>query len=163
MNGASSQVDTREAILIELEAVLGTLPGLKGVYRNQFDFPNEALPVAFLLDGSEELAMDVPVPTRKSVLMPPAIFALRPEIYVALARRDTTANTHIKGVYDPVGPEISAYRMMILDAVKTDQTLIQLLTTSGQITFLGSQTDMQGGATLWGRLQMLFEFRYVLF
>ena len=36
--------------------------------------------------------------------------------------------------------------MMILDAVRTDQPLISLLTTSGQITFLGSQTDMQGGA-----------------
>jgi hypothetical protein len=50
---------------------------------------------------------------------------------------------------------------MILDAVRTDQPLISLLTTSGQITFLGSQTDMQGGATC-GALQMLFEFRYLL-
>lgn len=160
-NGSPSHVDTREAILTRLEEILATLPGLKGAYRNQFDFPNEALPVAFVLDGSEELTMEVP--PQKSVLMPPAIFALRPEIYVALERRDTTANTTIKGVYDPVGPEISAYRMMILQAVRYDQPLISLLTTSGQITFLGSQTDMQGGATLWGRLQMLFEFRYVLF
>ena len=160
-NGGSSEIDTREAILLRLEAILGTLPGLKGVYRNQFDFPNEALPVAFLLDGSEELTMDVP--PQKSVLMPPAIFVLRPEIYVALERRDTPDNTTIKGVYDPVGPEISAYRMMVLQAVRYDQPLISLLTTSGQITYLGSQTDMQGGATMWGRLQMLFEFRYVLF
>jgi hypothetical protein len=160
-NGASSQADTREEILTRLEEILGALPGLKGVYRNQFDFPNEALPVAYLLDGSEELAMEVP--PQKSVLMPPAIFTLRPEIYVALERRDTPANTTIKGVYNPVGPELSAYRMMVLQAVRYDQPLLQLLTTSGQITFMGSQTDMQGGATLWGRLQMLFEFRYVLF
>jgi hypothetical protein len=52
---------------------------------------------------------------------------------------------------------------MILHAVRTDQPLSQLLTTSGQITYLGSQTDMQGGATVWGKLQMLFELRYLLF
>jgi hypothetical protein len=160
MNGSPSQFDAREAILTRLEEILGTLPGLNGAYRNQVDFPNEALPVAYLLDGSEELTMEVP--PQKSVLMPPAIFALRPEIYVVLARRDTPANTTVKGVYDPIGPAISAYRMMILDAVTSDQTLISLLTTSGQITFLGSQTDMQGGATVWGKLQMLFELRYLL-
>jgi hypothetical protein len=155
-----SNGDTREAILVRLEEILGTLPGLNGAFRNQVDFPNEALPVAYLLDGSEELTMEVP--PNKTVLMPPAIFALRPEIYVVLARRDTSANTTVKGVYDPIGPAVSAYRMLILDAVRTDQPLISLLTTEGQITFLGSQTDMQGGATVWGRLQMLFEFRYLL-
>jgi hypothetical protein len=163
MNGSPSQADTREEILVRLLEILASLPDLNGAYRNQVDFPNDALPVAYLLDGSEELAMDVPVPTRKSVLMPPAIFALRPEIYVVLERRDTSANTTVKGVYAPIGPAISAYRMLILDAVTGDQTLQALLTTSGQITFLGSQTDMQGGATVWGRLQMLFELRYVLF
>jgi hypothetical protein len=38
------------------------------------------------------------VPPNKSVLMPPALFALRPEIYVVLERRDTSANTTVKGL-----------------------------------------------------------------
>ena len=101
-NGASSQADTREAILVRLEEILGTIPGLNGAYRNQVDFPNEALPVAYLLDGSEELAMEVP--PMKSVLMPPAIFAFRPEIYVVLAQRDTKANTHGQGRLRPYRP-----------------------------------------------------------
>ena len=155
MNG-----DTREAILVRLEEILAEIPGLNGAYRNQVDFPNEALPVAYLLDGSEELTMEVP--PNKTLYMPPAIFALRPEIYVVLAQRDTKANTTVKGVFDPIGPAISAYRMLILDAVRTDQQLLSLLTTSGQVTFLGSQTDMQGGATVQGKLQMLFELRYLL-
>lgn len=152
--------DTREAILVRLEQLLGGLTGLKGAYRNRVDFENVDLPVAFLLDGSEELAMEPP--PMKSVLMPPSIFSLKPEIYVVLERRDTSANDTIKGVYAPIGPAVSAYRMLILDLIRNDQTLISLLTTSGQITFLGSQTDMQNGATVWGRLQMLFEFRYLL-
>lgn len=161
MNGSPSPADTREEILVRLLEILASLPNLNGAYRNQVDFQNNELPVAYLLDGSEELTMEVP--PNKTLLMPPAIFALRPEIYVVLERRDTSANTTVRGVYAPIGPAISAYRMLILDAVTGDQTLQELLTTSGQITFLGSQTDMQGGATVWGKLQMLFELRYLLF
>jgi len=157
----STSFDTREAILVRLLEILATLPNLKGAYRNQVDFQNEDLPVAYLLDGAEEGTQEVQ--PMKSVLMPPSIVALKPEIYIVLARRDTSTNTTVKGIYDPIGPAVSAYRMMVLDAVRNDQTLLSLLTTSGQITFLGSQTDMQGGATVWGRLQMLFEFRYLLY
>jgi len=162
--------DTREDILVRLEELLGEVSGIVTVWRNRGGFPSNKTgeppvrPAVILLDGTESLTMDVQ--SNKSVKMTPAIFSLKPQIFVVLELRDDVTNMTLNGVDDPIGPELSDWRMKIKTAVENDPTLLSLLTTSGQIAYLGCDTDMQTGSTigaLGAHMQFHYEFRYVLF
>jgi hypothetical protein len=155
--------DVPEQILDRLEALLASMSGLTGCWRDRGDMESADLPAALLLDGGEELLMDVP-PT-KSVYMPPAIFALRPQIFIMMKERDDTSNLTLNGVSAPIGAEISFWRSAVLNAVVNDADLISILggpRSAGQIVYQGFETDMQSGGLMIGRLQMKFEFRYLL-
>jgi hypothetical protein len=158
--------DTREQIIVQLVTLLANVSGLLGVYRNRSQLPDDLRPAAIVLDGNEK--QTTLIAPQKTVKMPPAIMALRPQIFVLLPIRTDQANTIVNGVFDPVGPELSQYRIQVLDAVINDPTLINLVggpRGNGQIEYLGCDTDMQTGmaiGTLGAELQMHFEFRYVL-
>jgi hypothetical protein len=155
--------DVVEQILERLEALLGSMSGLNGCWRDRGDMESADLPAALLLDGGEELLMDVP--PMKSVSMPPAIFALRPQIFILMKERDDASNMTLNGIANPIGAEISFWRMAILNAVVNDPTLISIIggqRGAGQIVYRGCDTDMQSGGLMIGRLQMNFEFRYLL-
>ena len=152
--------DTREAILERLETVLGNVTGITAVYRDRGEMPIEKLPAAVLLDGSEIIAQQVP--PMKSVRMPPAMFTLVPQVFVVLKPRDDMTNTTLDGIDAPIGPELSAYRLQIMDAVINDPTLLGLVGSNGQILYRGCDTDMQSGSSMIGQLQMHFEFTYTL-
>lgn len=160
-------VGTREQILERIVALLGTVPGIRNAVRDRAQFADvagsatdaEVFPAAVLLDGGEELMQTI-VP-QKSVLMPAAIFRMRPEIYVLLRQRDDATNLTLDGQPAPVGPELTAWRDAVLAALINDPTLLDLLTTSGQIVYRGCQTDMASGRTLIGQLQLYIDFHYV--
>jgi hypothetical protein len=132
-------------------------------WRDRGQLDDDQLPAAYLLDGTEDIAMDVLVSTRKSVKMPPAIFAMHPQIWVVVKQRDRLDNLTIDGQPAAIGPELSAWRLAVRERVENDAGLLSLLTTSGQITFLGSETDMRSGGLMRGHLQMKYEFRFPLF
>ena len=145
------------------------MPGIRNYARNRAQFADvagsvedaEVFPAAVLLDGSEDMLSSV-VP-QKSVLMPPALMRLRPEIYVLLRQRDDATNLTLDGQPAPVGPELTAWRDAVLSALINDPTLLDLLTTSGQIVYRGCITDMASGRTLLGQIQILIDFHYVWF
>lgn len=151
--------DTRESILDRLTTLLGTVEGITGAYRDRADVPEEKLPAAVVLDGVEKITQAI-VPN-KSVRMPPAIFTLSPQIFVVLKPRDDMTNMTLDGIANPIGPELSSYRMKVIDAVVNDPTLLSLVGSNGQILYRGCDTDMQSGSTVVGQLQMHFEFNYV--
>jgi hypothetical protein len=151
--------DIREAILARLETVLGNITGITAVYRDRGEMPIEKLPAAILLDGSEVVAQQVE--PNKFVRMPPAIFTLMPQVFVVLKPRDDLTNNTLDGIESPIGPELSAYRIQVIDAVVNDPTLLTLVGSNGQILYRGCDTDMQSGSSMIGQLQMHFQFNYV--
>lgn len=152
--------DTREAILTQLEILLGDVSGIKNVFRDRIELQREELPALVLLDG-RELPMSQ-IPYLKRVKMPPALFKIETQIWLALVPRDDITNATLDGVPAPIGPELSAYRMKILDAVINDPTLVAILTTTGQMEYRGHETDMAVGSTAVGNMMMRFDFTYVL-
>ena len=160
-------VGTREQILDRVLAVLGSISGVRDCARNRADYTDDNLPAIILLDGAETMLS--PIVPQKSVLMPPALMRLRPEIFVILPKRDDVTNATVDGVPAPVGPELSFWRDAVLSALINDAALVGdggrtsggLLTTSGQIVYQGCSTDMASGRTLWGQLQVFIDFHYV--
>ena len=155
--------DIREEILVHLVALMATVPGITAVYRNRGELPKEKLPGAVVLDGSEDLRSNIG--GKSFVQMPPAVFTIKPYIYIVLQMRDDITNETVDGVSHPVGPAISAFRMFTLNAVLNDPTLIALCGPNGQIEYRGCETDMQPGApigSLGGQIQMKFTISYTL-
>jgi len=152
---------SREDILARIEALLGSISGIGGVWRNRGDFTNPELPVAVLLDGEEELDPSEDIQRMKFGRMPSARMILKPDILIIARQRDTVSNQTLAGSPAPIGPELSSWRDKVLAAVINDQTLLSLLTPTGQIVYRGCETDMQFGGSLLGRLLLHIEFTYV--
>lgn len=153
--------DTREDILVRLQAILATVPGVVSSWRNRGELQRGDLPAAILLDGREELLDRNALITLKSRQMPPALMVLQPQIFVVLAPRDTVENLVLDNVSAPIGPEISAFRAQVIDRVTNDPTLMTILGPVSQIVYLGCETDMQTGSAIAGEIQFRFEFIYV--
>jgi hypothetical protein len=150
---------TREQILTQIEAVLASISGVATCARNRGLLTTDETPAIILLDGREDIVSTV-VP-QKTVRMPPAIFRLQPQIFAILTQRDDATNTTVNGVFRPIGPEISYWRDAVLGALINDPTLLEMITTTGQIVFRGMETDMQTGGTIQGQLRLLIDFHYV--
>jgi hypothetical protein len=155
-------VASREDILNQIEITLASISGVKTCARDRGLLDEDEKPAIILLDGREDIAQ-TDVVRHKSVRMPPAIFRLQPQIFVVLPQRDTTMNTTLNGLPAPIGPELSAWRDLILGALINDPTLVGLLGSEGQITYQGHETDMQTGRTLLGAMQLFVHFHYVWF
>jgi hypothetical protein len=160
--------DTREAILEQLQTLLSGVSGIAGVYRDRGDFSTMELPAIILLDGEEDNTMADEAVRNKSVRFPGGIINLKPHIVVVPQPRSDATNLTLDGpngtvVAAPIGPEISQWRMSVRAAIENDPTLISILGPSGQITYLGSYTDMDPESmTLFGRLLVRYSFRYWL-
>jgi hypothetical protein len=161
--------DYREAILEQLQTLLSGVSGIAGVYRDRGDLSTMELPAIILLDGSEENTMAEEAVRNKSRGWPGGIVNLKPDIIVVLQPRSDASNTTIDGPNgvlipaSPIGPEISQWRMSVRAAIENDPTLLSFLSPQGQITYLGSDTDMYTDSpTLQGRLLIRYSFRYWL-
>lgn len=152
--------DVAELLKARTEVVLATVPGLAtkvvggapSVWRNRADIPPEECPAIILLDGSEARGTSA----RGRGSMPHAVMFWRPQIWIALRERETPANVG-------VGPELSAFRVNILKALKQDAEhgeLGVLMGENGEIEFLGYETDMAIGSDLIGNMVLSLSISY---
>lgn len=156
--------DTREAILEQMQTLLGTISGIKSVWRDRGQIPLDTdLPAIILLDGREHPAMDIR--SQKSVHDAPKIMEMWPQIVMVPFPRDSEANLTVEEVPAPIGPEMSSWLLKIRTAVINDPTLTTIIGGSrgpGQIIYEGCTTDMEQGASMVGGMLIKFCIRYVL-
>lgn len=150
--------DKRETILRRMLTILGTVSGpavvegAPSIFRNRGEVPEDKLPALVLLDGRE--AIKIPTNSRGGALAP-MILTLEPQVFVVLKPREDVNN-------DGIGEELSGYRMRLLKAFTTDDELLALLGSNGEILYLGHETDMQTGNSMLGQMQLMFTLTYVL-
>lgn len=156
--------DRREEILAYLMILLHQVTPLTGIWRNRGAFNADDLPVAVLLDGTEEILTEIK--GLQLTQMPVALFTLLPEIFIILKPRADESNltVNINGVLTPapIGPELSAYRSKVIKVLTTDTNLYTMLGPDGQVEYRGSETDMRTANTLQGMMLMHFALSYVL-
>ena len=149
--------DRREAILAQLEVILGSLPAdvapFAAVYRNRGELKETLRPAVVLLDGTETTVKDFP--SNRGGRMAPHLIELRPQVFAVMKKRELDKVSEY-------GPELSSYRMAILRALFSDGTLNGLIGTNGRIAYRGALTDMQTGSTLQGELQLNLAITYLL-
>jgi hypothetical protein len=161
-------LDRREAILQRLLAIGSGLSGMLSSWRNHGPAMTGLLgvprPAFFLYDGDTELTQDLL--HHKSVLMPPTIWKMSPQLAVLLVSRDAVDNLTVDMVPSPVGPEVSSWFNIVHGAVTNDSALIDLLTPNGQLTLRSMETDLQIGRAVGANgawLVLNYEFHYPLF
>jgi len=152
--------DRREDILARLQVVLGGVPNVRGVWRDRGVLKQSMAPAILLLDGNE--TRQTRVEGRGHTQMPPAVFTLKPQIAILLPPRDTVQNLTLGGVPQPIGPDLSAYRVAIIAAVLNDEQIIWMCEPNG-LTYDGFTTDMRVGQELgafgpW--MLFMFSFNY---
>lgn len=156
--------DTREAILSRLQVILEGVPSVVGVWRDRGVLPRIDAPAIIMLDGTERRLTSFTA--RDGVSMPPAIFQLKPQVAIVLPQRDTVQNLTLGGGALPIGPALSAYRVLIVSAVLGDQDLINIATNaSGQISYDGFDSDFKTGDDIgaFGAFLIFnFSFSYVV-
>ncbi|MBZ9705382.1 hypothetical protein LB543_01390 [Mesorhizobium sp. ESP7-2] len=141
-------MDVREAILVRLVEIAGTIDGIKTVYRNNNRPPEANLPAVLVLDGDEvgdenDSVSRGPMSPRRMVMTPQTLIVL-PE-----AAKD-------------VGTVINGYRVKLIKAVATDATLIALTTNRLGARLHSSQSSLAWGRSLLGEMGVQFAIPYVL-
>lgn len=161
-------LDRREAILVRMLELGGSLSGIASAHRNHG--PNETgtfgvpRPTFLLYDGDTRLTQEVRVHKRPN--MPPTIWMMDPEIIVLLPNRDNIDNLFLDGQSAPVGPELSAWIALVNSTITNDPQLVDLVTTQGDFYLSSVETDMKVGRNVgafgaW--LLMRYQFYYPLF
>jgi len=151
--------DVRDLALKRVFTILGTL-GFVTTWRNRADIEplnpetkQPQLPAAVLLDWKENRR----VSTRGKALgtqFPPTLMDLTPEIWVVLMPKENQTN-------EEIDQEITTWRRNIVVAIRDDDSLIALLGNSGEIEYLGMETDMQSGGPMEGSIRFDFSFSYM--
>jgi hypothetical protein len=150
-------IDKREMILQRMLAILQGIAAAvttdaPTVFRNRGEVPAEKLPALVMLDGRETIAIPA---TGKGGIKVPTVFTLQPQVFVVLKPTPDSSN-------EGIGETMSAYRMKLLKAFSSDDTLFALLGSNGEIQYSTLETDMQTGSTLLGQFQMMLTLTYVL-
>jgi hypothetical protein len=151
--------DRREAILAQVEVILGSLPAgvapFVSIYRNRGELKEAMRPAVVLLDGTETTVQTYNTTRTQGSRMAPHLIELRPQIFAVMKKRELE-------LAHEYGPELSSYRMAILRALFSDPTLNGLIGTNGRIEYRGALTDMQTGSTFQGELQINLAITYLL-
>ena len=148
-------LDKREAILLRMLAILETITnGAEPifVFRNRGEVPPDKYPALILLDGGESFKNSTS--TRGGILAP-TVYNLNPQVFVLLKASYTVNN-------DNVGPALSSWRMKLLRAFASDDSLFAMLGSNGEMQYLGHETDMQTGSLMIGQMLMQFSLSYTL-
>jgi len=155
--------DRREEIIVRSEALLNTL-GAASVWRDRGEITDTEveeqivrLPALVVLDG-----IQVPYqPTKGKGLRAPTYLTLIPQFWIVLKPRDDLANLMLAGQKNPIGPELSAWRIKLLRALYYDEALNGMVTSEDGITYLGDETDMQTGGLMLGQMKIDIGFTYL--
>jgi len=150
------------AQMIEL---LGAVQGVKGVFRDRADLPpQDKTPGILYLDSAEKIKTELA--GGNFTAMPTAVFTIRPQIFLVLTLRTDADNTLLPdGTVLPVADELQSFRVKILSAIITDDTLAALIGDNGSVVYEGYDTDMRSGDTmgsLGATMQLHLAISYVL-
>lgn len=146
----------REAILAQIMNILHTVPDVRSVLRNKAAVTNDARPALYLLDG-DEVNPNPDTGTNRGRGPSPAhpyILNMLPQIHVALEDRMTEGNKD-------VGPDLNKLLEEIQHRITHDQTLKDLVTSNGDIVYLGLQSDLGVGRTMSGQYQINWRIQYL--
>jgi hypothetical protein len=157
---AAITLATREQILNQVFTLLQAVAGDVPVYRNRKDVLDIVRPAVVLLDGTEK-NISPDQESIKTVRLPAALVCMNPQIFVLLKERDNAMNNSVGSVAAPIGAELNAWIDAIRGTLANDPTLLGMLTSTGQVIYRGSWTDMQTGSTLVGELRMFIDLIYV--
>lgn len=141
-------VDTREAILSRLFAVIGTVAAVAAVGRNVEDVPGLARPAIILRDGAEDF-FDKPETERRSRVQR---MQMTPGLMI-LAGADSSS----------VGFLLNTLRARLIVAVVGDAELWGLVSQrNGEIRYGGCERLPASPESKEGRMEVSFALTYVL-
>jgi len=145
--------DVREDILARLLEVVGTLPNIRSVHRNNIDLIEAELPAVIVLDGDEESDGASDVSMKQSHR--PYNVQMTPGIVVQVQDDNVV-----------LGSIVTTFRRELIKRVLTDTELEQIVKTgrygNGAIRYLGCQTDVGWTRTGYAALTAQFMFKYSL-
>lgn len=145
----------REPILARMFEILKTIEDIKSTWRNRTALQNDARPALYLLDG-DELNPNPDQGTnrgRGSSAGFPYLLHMTPQVHLALDDRTGEHNVS-------VGPDLNMYLGRIQFQISTDKELKELVTTSGDILYMGLQSDLGVGRTMAGQYQINWRLQY---
>jgi hypothetical protein len=152
--------DKRELILSRLFTILQGIQGVATdpytggpcVYRNRDQLPDQLRPGILLLDGDEEANQTARQNQRPG--KSPNLMTIKPEVYVSLttAKPDNTT----------IGADLNAFRILILKAVLTDNTLQGYCDNGGELWYNATITDLARGRAMMGEMGLAFWLTYAL-
>ena len=146
--------DVREDILARLLEVVGTLPNIRSVHRNNIDLIEAELPAAIVLDGDEESDGASDVSMKQSHR--PYNVQMTPGIVVQVQDDNVV-----------LGSIVTTFRRELIKRVLTDTELNEQIVKTGRhgngaIRYLGCQTDVGWTRTGYAALTAQFMFKYSL-
>jgi len=146
--------DVREDILARLLEVVGTLPNIRSVHRNNIDLIEAELPAAIVLDGDEESDGAGDVSMKQSHR--PYNVQMTPGIVVQVQDDNVV-----------LGSIVTTFRRELIKRVLTDTELNEQIVKTGRhgngaIRYLGCQTDVGWTRTGFAALSAQFLFKYTL-
>lgn len=140
--------DRREAILVQLLAVLATTIG--AAERNNQALSETRRPIGLLYDSDEEADENDP---RDRPANSPRRVMMTPEIYVLLGAKTKD-----------IGTVVNDMRARVIKAIVTDAMLAGLCSVGrgGSISYDGMATTLAQGRQRDANMSIGFSFRYVL-
>jgi|SRR5262245_10241905 len=146
--------DTREDILARLVEVIGTIPNIRSVHRNNVDITEDQLPAAIVLDGDEDSDGDNDVSMKQPHR--PYNVQMTPGIVV-----------QVQDDNEVIGPAITTFRRELIKRVLMDAELNEQIVKTGRhgngaIRYLGCGTDVGWTRTGYAALIARFLFKYSL-
>jgi hypothetical protein len=148
-------IDRREAILVRLLAIMGSIDDVETVARDRGLLDNDARPALVLLDGDEqERTPRVGRNVTGRQAMIPVMMTMRPQLFVVLKNK--------KPANEGQGPLLNTLRTAVITAIANDATLLTLVGSNGDIVYNGCETDMKSGSGLDGQARLDFSLTYPL-
>ena len=142
-------MDKREAILVRLVGVAGSIAGIKTATRNQDEVSERSRPAIAIFDADE--AADERAEERGHAGRAPNVVEMSPEALILLG-----------GTPESVGTALNDMRAKLIKAVLVDAELATLTGPNGRVRYVGCSTHLGHGRSMEGAMSVQFAFAYVL-
>lgn len=141
--------DAREDILARLEAIAGTVTGIKKVFRNETTTNETDLPAIIVLDADEKA--DPTDPEGRGPLAPRRMI-MTPQLFIVLPEGSETVGTALNG-----------FRASLIKKIATDDELIALTPNHRGARLVATQTSLAWGRSMMGEMGVSFAIPYIVF